>query len=59
MMYGYCRVSTKHQSLHRQMITLINYGVNERFIFSDKYSGQTLNRDGLTELLSIIGSGIP
>lgn len=57
MIYGYCRVSTKHQNLHRQIDALIDYGVNERFIFSDKYSGKTLNREGLNELLTIIKSG--
>ncbi|MGL4453104.1 MAG: recombinase family protein [Romboutsia sp.] len=54
MLYGYCRVSTKHQNFQRQIDSLISYGVNERFIFSDKYSGKTLHRDGLNELLSII-----
>lgn len=57
MTYGYCRVSTKHQSLHRQTESLVNYGINKRFIFTDKYSGKTLNREGLNELLSIIKSG--
>lgn len=57
MTYGYCRVSTKHQSLHRQIDALVDYGVNERFIFSDKYSGKTLDRDGLNELLTIIKAG--
>lgn len=57
MEYGYCRVSTKHQSLQRQISALINYGINERFIFSDKYSGKTLDRAGLNELLSIIKPG--
>lgn len=57
MTYGYCRVSTKHQSLHRQIDALVDYGVNERFIFSDKYSGKTLDRDGLNELLTIIKPG--
>ncbi|RDY22656.1 recombinase family protein, partial [Romboutsia maritimum] len=28
MTYGYCRVSTKHQSLHRQIDALANYGIN-------------------------------
>ena len=37
MIYGYCRVSTKHQSLNRQIDSLINYGVKQIFIFSDKY----------------------
>ena len=54
MRYGYCRVSTKHQSLGRQIDALVKYGVNERFIFTDKYSGKMLNREGLNELLSII-----
>lgn len=57
MTYGYCRVSAKHQSLHRQIDALVGYGVNERFIFSDKYSGKTLDRDGLNELLTIIKPG--
>lgn len=57
MTYGYCRVSTKHQSLQRQISALINYEINERFIFSDKYSGKTLDRAGLNELLSIIKPG--
>ncbi|RDY27522.1 recombinase family protein [Romboutsia weinsteinii] len=57
MTYGYCRVSTKHQSLQRQISALIKYGINERFIFSDKYSGKTLDRAGLNELTSIIKPG--
>lgn len=57
MIYGYCRVSTKHQNLQRQMDTLVNYGINKRFIFSDKYSGKTLDREGLNELMGIIRAG--
>lgn len=57
MTYGYCRVSTKHQSLQRQINALINYGINERFIFSDKYAGKTLGRKGLNDLLYIIKQG--
>jgi DNA invertase Pin-like site-specific DNA recombinase len=56
MIYGYCRVSTKQQSLKRQMDSLINFGINKRFIFSDKYTGKTLDRDGLNELLSLLKS---
>lgn len=57
MIYGYCRVSTKHQNLQRQIDALIKYGVNPRFIFTDKYTGQTLNRVGLNELISVLKSG--
>ncbi|MGL4989016.1 MAG: recombinase family protein, partial [Cetobacterium sp.] len=35
----------------------IKYGVNPRFIFTDKYTGQTLNRVGLNELISVLKSG--
>lgn len=34
MTYGYCRVSTKHKSLQRQINALINYGVTERFKYA-------------------------
>lgn len=57
MIYGYCRVSTKHQNLQRQIDALIKYGVNLRFIFTDKYTGKTLNREGLNELISVLKSG--
>ena len=57
MLYGYCRVSTKHQNLQRQKEALIKFGINSRFIFSDKYTGKTLNREGLNELLSVIKTG--
>lgn len=57
MIYGYCRVSTKHQNLQRQIDALIKYGVNSRFIFTDKYTGKTLDREGLNELLSVLKSG--
>ncbi|WP_319201648.1 recombinase family protein [uncultured Ilyobacter sp.] len=57
MIYGYCRVSTKHQNLQRQVDALIDHGINPRFIFSDKYSGKTLDREGLNELLAILKPG--
>lgn len=54
MLYGYCRVNTKHQNLQRQKETLRKFGISDRFIFSDKYTRKTLNRDGLNELLEIV-----
>ncbi|WP_041921426.1 recombinase family protein [Ilyobacter polytropus] len=57
MIYGYCRVSTKHQNLQRKVDALIDHGINPRFIFSDKYSGKTLDREGLNELLAILKPG--
>ena len=57
MIYGYCRVSTKYQNLQRQIDALVKYGINQRFIFTDKYTGKTLDREGLNELLIILKSG--
>lgn len=57
MIYGYCRVSTKHQNLQRQIDALVKHGINQRFIFTDKYTGKTLDREGLNELLTILKPG--
>ena len=57
MIYSFCRVSTKHQNLQRQIDALVKYGINQRFIFTDKYTGKTLDREGLNELLIILKSG--
>lgn len=48
--YGYARVSTAEQNLDRQIKALIENGVNDRDIISDKASGKTLQREGYTML---------
>lgn len=40
MEYGYARVSTREQNLDRQIAALMDAGVAERKIFSDKQSGK-------------------
>lgn len=42
--YGYARVSSKEQNEERQIKSLIENGVEERFIFVDKQSGNDFNR---------------
>ncbi len=42
--YGYARVSSKEQNEERQIKSLIENGVEERFIFVDKQSGKDFNR---------------
>lgn len=44
--YGYARVSSKEQNLDRQLKALIEHGVDERDIITDKASGKSLQRDG-------------
>ena len=48
--YGYARVSTKEQNLDRQLRALLDCGVDERDIVTDKASGASLERPGYTAL---------
>lgn len=49
--YGYARVSTKEQSLDRQIVALQEQGIQERNIIIDKASGKDLNRMGYQALI--------
>lgn len=44
--YGYARVSSREQNLNRQMKALLDTGVDERDIVTDKASGKSLDREG-------------
>ena len=45
-LYGYARVSTQEQNLDRQINALLEKGVEERDIVTDKASGKSLEREG-------------
>lgn len=55
--FGYVRVSSEDQNLARQIAVMTRYGVEERFIFSDKLSGRNAERPGLKLLLSFVQEG--
>ena len=57
MMYGYARVSTRHQNLDRQLKALKDFGVDSRAIQVDKYTGTTLHREGLEFLRKVLTKG--
>lgn len=57
MIYGYCRVSTKNQSLSRQVEALMEYGVEYVNIYMDTFTGAEIKRKGLNELREIIKPG--
>lgn len=57
MLYGYARVSTLGQSLDNQIESLIDKGVSEGNIFSDKYTGSKVDRPGFNELLNKLEFG--
>lgn len=48
--YGYARVSTKEQHLDRQIKALLDYGIEERDIITDKATGANLEREGYMAL---------
>lgn len=50
-MYGYVRVSSKDQNEARQMDAMIEFGIEERYIFVEKQSGKDFNRPVYTYLL--------
>lgn len=45
MVFGYARVSTKHQNEDRQIEALMEYGVAKECIYTDKESGKNLERE--------------
>jgi len=54
---GYCRVSTTKQSLERQLDALTAAGIPAERIYSDKKTGTTVERPGLTKMLGYARSG--
>ena len=55
--YGYVRVSTKEQKTDRQMEAMLEYGLDEKHIFTDKLSGKDFNRSGYRKLLKKLKKG--
>ena len=49
--YGYIRVSTQTQHDDRQRLALLNFGILEKNIFTDKQSGKDFNRPAYKKLL--------
>ncbi|MGH3845614.1 MAG: recombinase family protein [Pseudonocardiaceae bacterium] len=54
---GYCRVSTTKQSLERQLDALGAAGISLERIYTDKKTGTTIDRPGLTALLGYARDG--
>ncbi|MCA1694387.1 MAG: recombinase family protein [Actinobacteria bacterium] len=54
---GYCRVSTSRQSLERQLDALTGAGIPKQRIYSDKKTGASVDRPGLTSLLGYAREG--
>lgn len=48
--YGYARISSRDQSLQRQLVALHNYGLDDRHIITDMASGKDFAREGYQTL---------
>ena len=48
--YGYARISSRDQSLLRQLVALHDYGLDDRHIITDKASGKDFAREGYQTL---------
>ena len=57
MYYGYARVSTSTQKVDRQIIELINFGVNQKKIYIDKQSGKDFVRKQYQKLKKKLKEG--
>lgn len=55
--YGYVRISTKEQHTDRQYQALLDAGVEERFIFTDKQSGKDFLRPQYQVLKNALRQG--
>lgn len=54
MIYGYGRVSSKLQSVERQLQSLIEYGIDQSNIYIDKQSGKDYDRPAYQELKKVL-----
>lgn len=57
LVFGYARVSTIDQKLHRQIDALTSFGVREELIFIDKASGKDFERPGWRLLMGNLCAG--
>ncbi len=51
MEYGYVRVSTKEQNEARQLIAMREFGIEEKYIYTDKQSGRDFERKNYRRLM--------
>ena len=57
MIYGYIRVSTKHQKIDRQYEEIKAFGIEDKYIYVDKESGKDFDRTNYQKLIKRIKKG--
>lgn len=51
MRYGYVRVSSRDQNIARQMSSISDYGIEKKYIFIDRESGNDFERKNYRRML--------
>ena len=57
MEYGYVRVSTKEQNEVRQLIAMREFGIEDKYIYTDKQSGRDFERKNYRLLMKRLKEG--
>ena len=57
MEYGYVRVSTKEQNEVRQLIAMREFGIEDKYIYTDKQSGRDFERKNYRRLMKRLKEG--
>ena len=55
--YGYMRISTKEQNEARQIVSMHNFGIEDKYLYLDKQSGKDFNRPQYQKLLRKLKKG--
>lgn len=55
--YGYIRVSTQEQNIERQMIALLDAGMDTKDIYIDKQSGKNFKRPAYVRMMRRVREG--
>ena len=55
--YGYIRVSTREQNIERQLISLIEAGIDQKSIYIDKQSGKDFRRPAYKKMMRKVREG--
>ena len=55
--YAYARVSARDQNLTRQIESFLEFGIERKFIYSDKKSGKDFERKGYDRMLKKLRAG--
>lgn len=55
--YGYIRVSSRDQNIHRQIVSMEQFHIPQRNLFIDKQSGSTFDRPSYKKLIKRLKQG--